>query len=668
MQRLACLLLISTLAAQPAEPLSPPALGLIDPTFQPAANLRSVPTASQVVITGGRVGVFQIVAPGGAGRTELQLTWLNDDGTLHSTVVITPPDGPPIGSVRVIAAEPDGKILIAVDQPATEGSGQSSLLRLQADGSLDPSFARVAPFDYYSSTVLRRPGGGYALIDPPYVDMVVRGLTATGTADASFGGFFRFMGNRPGGMHAVMDDAGRTFLAINGSLPTYLTWEIVRLDAMGKLDPTFTRRTLPGFVHQFSLTREGLFYVAQVGYFAPPPGTITLGRLKLDGTDDPAWRPWVVATPSEQTRFLPSTTHQDFQLTPESGALLVTRQPGARHRFERIDPTGMIDRNYFAEIVLSAAAGSATLTAVWPLPDGRVYAFGNFDSVNGERRRHIVRLTPDRQYSATRVTNVSARAELAAGAPPLTMAFTLRGAGTRTILTRAVGPTLSAFGVRTPLADPSLTLMTGSVVVAANDNWTDAGATNLAALATQAGAFPLGAGSRDAAWTGSLGNGAHALQATTRDTTAGTVLGEWYDVGAVPADFAQLRLVNFSILGFTAAAERSLTAGFTVSGPNTKRLLIRVAGLALTAFGVSGAVANPQLEVYAGAARIAANDDWGGGTELAAAFQTVGAFAWPPVSNDAAHLITLPPGSYTVRAPGAGSSTGLALIEIYELP
>ncbi len=62
------------------------------------------------------------------------------------------------------------------------------------------------------------------------------------------------------------------------------------------------------------------------------------------------------------------------------------------------------------------------------------------------------------------------------------------------------------------------------------------------------------------------------------------------------------------------------------------------------------------------------NDDWGGTVALVNAFAQTGAFALPGASSqDAALLITLPPGSYTAQVSGVNSTTGVALVEIYEV-
>ena len=96
-------------------------------------------------------------------------------------------------------------------------------------------------------------------------------------------------------------------------------------------------------------------------------------------------------------------------------------------------------------------------------------------------------------------------------------------------------------------------------------------------------------------------------------------------------------------------------------------------GPSLTAFGVAGALADPRLRVFTGAALIAENDNWSivpaDTAATAQAARDTGAFALANGSKDAALILTLAPGAYTAQVSGAdGASTGVALIEVYEVP
>ena len=85
-----------------------------------------------------------------------------------------------------------------------------------------------------------------------------------------------------------------------------------------------------------------------------------------------------------------------------------------------------------------------------------------------------------------------------------------------------------------------------------------------------------------------------------------------------------------------------------VGGSTSRTVLIRASGPALSPFGVTGTLPDPELQLYAGSTLLGTNTGWGGKFELVSAAASVGAFTWSdPASNDSAILVTLPPGPYT---------------------
>jgi hypothetical protein len=99
-------------------------------------------------------------------------------------------------------------------------------------------------------------------------------------------------------------------------------------------------------------------------------------------------------------------------------------------------------------------------------------------------------------------------------------------------------------------------------------------------------------------------------------------------------------------------------------------VLLPGAGPALAKFGLNGVNGDPVLGLYDSSGRLlGGNDNWvSDSAALTQATASVGAFAFDAASRDAAVLATLPAGAYTVQLTGAGSASGVALIEIYELP
>jgi hypothetical protein len=241
------------------------------------------------------------------------------------------------------------------------------------------------------------------------------------------------------------------------------------------------------------------------------------------------------------------------------------------------------------------------------------------------------------------------------------------------LLIRAAGPALGAHGVSGTLSDPLLALFQGATKIGENNDW--GGTTELSSAFAQVGAFAYGAlNSKDAAIFRSgataLPPGNYTLQVSAAGGDPGNVLAELYD--ATPAGTstaATARLVNVSVLKQIGAGAM-LTAGFVIGGSGDRTVLIRAVGPALAdaPFKLSGTMADPKLDLFSGQTVINANDDWGGGAALSTAFANVGAFALGGASKDAALLVTLAPGSYTVQVSPVGGIGGLTLVEVYEVP
>src|SRR5581483_217248 len=131
------------------------------------------------------------------------------------------------------------------------------------------------------------------------------------------------------------------------------------------------------------------------------------------------------------------------------------------------------------------------------------------------------------------------------------------------------------------------------------------------------------------------------------------------------------RTVNLSTRAYVGAGANVLIGGFVVQGPAYKRVLIRGIGPTLTAFGVANALADPVITLYSGQTVVASNDRWNSAPDVTAlrnATTAVGAFQLADSSEDAAMLITVPPGAYTVIVEGKNAGEGVGLLEIYDVP
>jgi len=270
----------------------------------------------------------------------------------------------------------------------------------------------------------------------------------------------------------------------------------------------------------------------------------------------------------------------------------------------------------------------------------------------------------------SRLTGLSTRGYVLAGGS-LTPGFYLRGSGSKSIIVRAVGPSLSNYGVSSPLSDPRMDLIPagGTTPLLSNDDWGTN--TNLPALSA-AMPFPLVAGSKDAAALITLStatNSGYTVRIVPSGTaTAGIAMAEVYDLDATTAP---VQLFSLSTLGYTGPGENVLTPGFFITGNGPKQLLIRAVGptLGVAPYNVPGVLADPQFRVVPLGTdlTVASNDNWGGTPELQAAFVQTNDFALPAGSKDAAAIVRLPPGGYTIQASGVGGTTGNVLVEVYDM-
>ena len=129
------------------------------------------------------------------------------------------------------------------------------------------------------------------------------------------------------------------------------------------------------------------------------------------------------------------------------------------------------------------------------------------------------------------------------------------------------------------------------------------------------------------------------------------------------------RIIDLSARANVGTGGNILIAGFVIQGTASKSVLLRGVGptLGTAPFNLTGVLAQPDLTLYSSSqAQLATDAVWGGGAVLTSAFSQVGAFKLPGSSSDSAILTSLAAGSYTSQLTGVGSSTGIALAEIYD--
>jgi YVTN family beta-propeller protein len=154
------------------------------------------------------------------------------------------------------------------------------------------------------------------------------------------------------------------------------------------------------------------------------------------------------------------------------------------------------------------------------------------------------------------------------------------------------------------------------------------------------------------------------------DVYYGTFLGtRVYDVSPLP----ESRLPNISTRCFVQTGDNVMIGGFIVQGIQPKRVIIRGIGPELTQYGVPNPLANPTLELYDGSGGlIASNDDWHqtiiGGIITGDQWAEILSSGYAPTNgSESAIIADLPAGDYTAIVRGVDDTTGVALVEVYDL-
>jgi hypothetical protein len=310
-----------------------------------------------------------------------------------------------------------------------------------------------------------------------------------------------------------------------------------------------------------------------------------------------------------------------------------------------------------------AGATGTTLT----ISSARLADAGSYTVVASNASGSVTSNPAQLNLSYSRIVNFSARAFSGTGENALVMGFVISG-NNKTVLARGIGPTLLDYGITAPLADPLLTIeKIGAGAVASNDDWQVGNNAGLvASTADRVGAFALPPGSKDSALIATLNDGSHVASFRRTGGGTGVALAELYDAD----DNLSARLLNASALMNVGTGENALACGFAIGGNKPKTVLVRAVGPSLATWVSNGLLADPQVTVRRDGAVIGNNNDWGtanGSGQLANAMAQVGAFPLLAGSKDAALLLTLEPGTYNVEVTGVGSTTGIAIVEVYDV-
>jgi hypothetical protein len=254
--------------------------------------------------------------------------------------------------------------------------------------------------------------------------------------------------------------------------------------------------------------------------------------------------------------------------------------------------------------------------------------------------------------------NISTRGFVGIGDEVMIGGFIINGTGNKTVLMRAIGPSLAnpPFNLSGTLQDPTISLFGSSGKIISNDNWADAA--NAASIDPNL----RPSSGLESAILVSLAPGAYT--AIVRGANGGTGIGlvEVFDLDAtVPS-----KLSNISTRGLVETGDSVMIGGFIVKGPDSETVVVRAIGpsLANPPFNLTNVLQNPTVSLFNDQGGvIQSNDDWQSDQrdEIAATGLQ------PSNTAESAIVRTLTPGNYTAIVTGVNGTTGIALVEVYGL-
>ncbi len=256
--------------------------------------------------------------------------------------------------------------------------------------------------------------------------------------------------------------------------------------------------------------------------------------------------------------------------------------------------------------------------------------------------------------SAGQPLNIATRMSVQTGDNVLIAGFIVIGpsGSTKKVLIRGMGPSLAQFGVPGTLSDPFLELHKPDGSVVSNDNWQQGDTSQI-----PAGFAP--SDPREAVIVATLTPGNYSAVVKGAHGETGVGIAELYDLDSA----SQAKLANISTRGFINTGDNVMIGGFIIGGTEPAKILVRAIGPSLIPFGVQGALQATTLELHDSNGSVISNEGWRSVQESEIIATTI-----PPSDDrESAILATLVPGNYTAIVRGKNDTTGIAVVEAYNL-
>jgi hypothetical protein len=297
-------------------------------------------------------------------------------------------------------------------------------------------------------------------------------------------------------------------------------------------------------------------------------------------------------------------------------------------------------------LVTTRQSHTATL-----LPNGKVLIAGGSNDTGALASAELY----GPQSPSAQLLNVATRLKVLTGDNVLIGGFIITGTDPKKVLILGVGPSLSQY-FSGSLADPTLELYQGNTLLQMNDNWKS----DQQAEVEATGAQP--SNELESAIVRTLDPGSYTAILRGKGDATGIGVVQAYDLNQA----ANSKFGNIATRGFVDSGDNAMIGGFIIGSANggSSTVVVRAIGPSLTNFGVSGALPDPTIDLHDGnGATIAFNDNWADDANQGSIPQSLK----PSDPHESALYRVLPSGTYTAIMRGTGSSTGIGLIEVYNV-
>ena len=253
----------------------------------------------------------------------------------------------------------------------------------------------------------------------------------------------------------------------------------------------------------------------------------------------------------------------------------------------------------------------------------------------------------------TRLINIATRGFVGTGDNVLIGGLVIQGTEAKTVLIRARGPALAEAGVDGALPDPNISFFSGATLIDNNDDWPDHPNMNL----IPASLTP--SNTQESVIVTTLAPGAYTAIVNGINNEEGIGLIEVFEL----SDTGETRLINIATRGFVGTSDSVLIAGLVIAGTGTQKVVIRAKGPSLTSLGVSGALLDPHVTLFLGGSVIDSNNNWQEHSDA----DKIPKNLIPTEDAEAVVYKELSAGAYTAIVTGIGGTTGVAIVEVFEV-